>query len=254
MASYATSIAQAENDNASAWYNILQQYTGTDSVEPQSEFHLFPLLPPELRLRIWEHALQEPATAHRTWNNDRFSYALRRRVPPVLQACRETRNWFIREPRLGEVPEGRYQLVHSRENQVGGVYLDWAKDGVYICRGCKFRFKEFEFAQLRKLRYLTMNWGLRPCWVESTLDEGVRFVRKFRELESLTLVVTMIGHGFSEKQLKRPLKVIACRVLRQFASESGRDEAWSPPKLRVLGTCGARSLRDLQEESQPAFL
>jgi hypothetical protein len=130
MASYAT----AGDDNASAWYNMLLEYTQTDSVATQSVFHLFPLLAPELRFQIWEYALQEPATALRTWNNDKLSNALRRRVPPVLQVCRETRDWFIRE----HVPEGRYQLVHSRENEVGGIYLDWAQDSVYIYRGSKF--------------------------------------------------------------------------------------------------------------------
>jgi hypothetical protein len=109
--------------------------------------------------------------------------------------------------------------------------------------------KDFEFAQLRKLRHLIMNWNLQPCWVESKLDQGVYFVRRFQELETLTLVVENFVYGFSEKQLKRKLKVVAASVLRQFATESGRDKTWSRPKLRVLGTCGVRALKILQEES-----
>lgn len=138
MAPYVTSTAQAEDDNAPAWYSMFQEYIETVSVPMRSEFHLFPLLAPELRFRLLEQALQEPATALRTWNNDRFSYALRRRLPPVLQVCKETRDWFIWEPSRGDVPQGRYQLVHSREHHEGGIYLDWAKDRVYIYRGCKF--------------------------------------------------------------------------------------------------------------------
>jgi hypothetical protein len=111
----------------------------------------------------------------------------------------------------------------------------------------------FEFARLRNLRYLSMNWGLRPCWVESSLGEGVRFVRNFQQLDTLTLVVTMTEHDLSEKELKRPLRVIAARVLGEFASENSREKTWQRPKLRVLGTCGVRALKILKKESTIGF-
>lgn len=113
--------------------------------------------------------------------------------------------------------------------------------------------KEFEFAQLRNLRHLTMNWGLRPCWVESSLGEGVRFIRNFQQLDTLTLVVTINKHSLDEKQLKRPLRVIAALVLAEFQSENGSDKTWQWPKLRVLGTCGVRASKILQKESSIGF-
>jgi hypothetical protein len=70
--------------------------TGSSQRLPaRSLFHLFPLLIPELRRQIWEHALLRPPTMVRRWNNRKFSFALRRSVPPALHVCRETRLWFI---------------------------------------------------------------------------------------------------------------------------------------------------------------
>lgn len=128
-----------KDDIVSMWHNMSLGHVNTSeqSVAAPSEFHLFSMLAPESRFQIWEYALQEPETAHRTWNNAKFSYSLRRRVPPVLQVCRETRMWFIRETWEEEVPRGRYQLVRLQECQEGGIYLDWAKDGVHIYRGCR---------------------------------------------------------------------------------------------------------------------
>lgn len=134
MASLITVDTQTEDDDAFTWYHILLEYIHADSSAAPLEFHLFPILAPELRFQIWEYALQEPGTAHRTWNDNKFSYSLRRRVPSVLQVCRETRDWFIQE----KVLRGRYQLVRLQESQDGGVYLDWFKDRVHIYRGCRY--------------------------------------------------------------------------------------------------------------------
>lgn len=137
MSSYATPAAPTEDENMFAWCDMLPAYCSMEIVPLAAEFRLFSMLAPELRFQIWDCALQESETAHRTWNNAKFSYSLRRRVPPVLQVCKETRDWFIQEPWVAEVPKGRYQLVRLRERQNGGVYLDWAKDRVHIYRGSR---------------------------------------------------------------------------------------------------------------------
>jgi hypothetical protein len=46
-----------------------------------------------------EFSLPDRTPIVRTLNNAKFSYALRRRVPPVLQVCRETRHGFTRASR-----------------------------------------------------------------------------------------------------------------------------------------------------------
>lgn len=78
-----------------------------------------------------------------------------------------------------------------------------------------------------------MNWGLWPCWVGSSLDEGVRFVRKFQQLDTLSLVVTM-EVGSTEEEFIRSQRLIAASVLKKFELEKGRDQTWLPPKLRVI--------------------
>jgi len=100
-----------------------------------SEFHLFGDLPSELRLRIWGFSLRGKVIT-RTWNNDKFGYSLRRRVPPVLQVCNETRSLFIRNEPPETPSSGKYQLVSLWETNEGGVYINWAIDEVQINRGC----------------------------------------------------------------------------------------------------------------------
>ena len=106
--------------------------------DSEAVFHLFPLLPPEIRRQIWEWVLLRPATVVRTWNNDKFSFGLRRAIPPVLQACTETRAWFIQRPhkRSGNTPQ--YERLRQREEEEGYVYIDWTRDIVYLHRECEY--------------------------------------------------------------------------------------------------------------------
>jgi len=115
-----------DEDGILIFYHMVQIFKGP------YDFHLFPCLAPELRLQIWERALRDPAVIQHTWNNDKFSYAFRRKAPAVLQVCKETRAWFI-----GGVGEIRYDLLRQREDDDGYIYINWMMDSVYIPRGCK---------------------------------------------------------------------------------------------------------------------
>lgn len=110
-----------------------------------SQFPQFRHLPPELRCLVWEAALPEPTVVPRTWDNARFRYTLQRMVPPVLQACSESRGLLVaragattgRSP--GAAP--RYQLVRARGRGGGddeGVYMNFDRESIWIYRGCKF--------------------------------------------------------------------------------------------------------------------
>lgn len=87
-----------------------------------------------------------------------------------------------------------------------------------------------------------MTWGLRPCWVESALDEGIQFIRRFPQLRLLTLLVDFSEHGWPEpstlrslKKLKRTeVKRIWGLVQKAFREASGHDPIWSPPSLRIV--------------------
>jgi hypothetical protein len=113
------SIGIEDADGPPEPWASLPGYFETESVDQISDFPLFPLLAPELRLQIWEYALQEPETAHRRWNNAKFGYSLKRRVPPVLHVCKEVRNWFIQSTSLKDVSTSRYQLVSLRGENDG---------------------------------------------------------------------------------------------------------------------------------------
>lgn len=116
--------------------HILEDESNGSAVAP-SEFHSFPLLPLELRLRIWEHALPDGVRIPRIWNNDKRGYAIRRPVPAILHVCRETRDWFIQGPWSQCVSDLRYELTCLSEETSGGVYVNWARDNVHILRGCE---------------------------------------------------------------------------------------------------------------------
>ncbi|KAK3933702.1 hypothetical protein QBC46DRAFT_275264 [Diplogelasinospora grovesii] len=200
-----------------------------------SEFHLFTLLPPELRLLVWRYALPGPVLLLRTWNNAKSSYAIRNPVPSLLQVCQETRQWFIQG--ASKQSPYRYQFICQREGEAGGVYINWAIDEIYIERG--YNIKDFELAQLQQLRCLRMLWGLRPCWVQSSLNDGIGFIRHFPNLQSLTIVVEFSPQGLSYKWTVRleevELRRIEKMILTDFKLEENRDQFWVPPELRVIG-------------------
>lgn len=101
-----------------------------------TSFPQFPYLPTELRYLIWEAAAPESTVVPRTW--ERFGYNLQRKVPPILQACSESRAHLIAESgrsRRSETP--RYQLVQTHGRKDKGVYMDWQADSIWIYRGCE---------------------------------------------------------------------------------------------------------------------
>lgn len=99
-----------------------------------------------------------------------------------------------------------------------------------------------EVATYANLQKLVMTWGLRPCWVESALDEGVHFIRQFPKLRVLTLLVDFSEHGWPEpstlrflKKLKRnEVKRIWGLVQKAFREAREHDPVWSPPSLRIV--------------------
>lgn len=92
------------------------------------------------------------------------------------------------------------------------------------------------------LRSLVMNWGLRPCWVDSAVDDGVRFVRKFPELRLLTLLVDFNEHGWPEpstlkglRRLKRTeVKRIWALVRAAFRRAEEENPGWTAPGLHIV--------------------
>lgn len=107
---------------------------------------------------------------------------------------------------------------------------------------CSDDVTDTEVASYTNLQNLVMTWGLRPCWVESALDEGVNFIRKFPQLKMLTILVDFSEHGWPEpstlrclKKLKRnEVKRIWGLIQKAFCEARERDSIWSPPSLRIV--------------------
>ncbi|ROW08623.1 hypothetical protein VPNG_06240 [Cytospora leucostoma] len=214
---------------------------GPDSLSSPSSFPQFQHLPPELRCLVWEAALPEPTVVPRTWNNGKFRYNLQRKVPPVLQACAESRGLLIapsEEFWVSAAP--KYQLVQTRGRDDEGVYMDFKRDAIWVYRG--YDISETEIKGYANLQSLVMNWGLRPCWVDSAVDKGVRFVQQFPKLELLTLLVDFSAHGWPEpstlkglRRLKRnEVKRIWSLVQKAFMKAKERDPSWIVPKLHIV--------------------
>lgn len=87
-----------------------------------------------------------------------------------------------------------------------------------------------------------MNWGLRPCWVESAIGQGIKFIQQFPRLRLLTLLVDFSEHGWPEpstlkglKRLKRnEVKRIWALVQKAFKEAQAQDSKWSPPDLHIV--------------------
>lgn len=86
-----------------------------------------------------------------------------------------------------------------------------------------------------------MNWGLRPYWVKSSVHEGVRFIRRFQKLETLTLVVDFNQYYFDDMTAsrgriikRREMSEVAAIVRAQVEQEECHDQAWQAPKIRVI--------------------
>lgn len=221
-----------------------------------SSFPQFQYLPTELRCLIWGAAVPEATVVPRTWG--KFKYNLQRNVPAVLQVCSESRRHLISQSeRSRRSTTPKYQLVRTCRGGDESVYINWQADSIWIYRGCEFLvatlgrpvtdnaaddINEAEVAAYAGLESLVMNWGLRPCWVESTLGQGVRFIQQFPRLRLLTLLLDFSEHGWPEsltlkglKRLKRnEVKRIWALVQRSFKEAHELDPQWSPPSLHIV--------------------
>ncbi|EFQ33040.1 uncharacterized protein GLRG_08184 [Colletotrichum graminicola M1.001] len=233
-----------------------EELTSLDLADPTPSptFHLFSSLPPELRIKIWRLAAPKPAVVERAMNNYTMAYGLRRRVPALLQVCRESRAELLyqADDRRGS-RDGQFQLLHlSREHKEEGkgVYINCSDDTLLICRAPQYAVMP-DAANFANIRHLAMEWGLRPCWVQNHCHEGVRFVRQFPQLRTLTLLVSFktynqlpLGDPGSkhreQTQKRRALREIKGWVLEALAQDrerratDGNAGAWPSPEVRVV--------------------
>ncbi|KAK1969978.1 hypothetical protein LZ32DRAFT_318680 [Colletotrichum eremochloae] len=228
---------------------FLSKLTSLDLADaaPSPAFHLFPSLPPELRFKIWRLAAPKPAVVERTINNTTMAFGLRRRVPAILQVCRESRAELLyrANDRHGS-RDNQFELLHLSSDQKG-VYINYRDDTLLIYRAPQFATMPHA-ANFAKVQHLAMEWGLRPCWVQQHCRTGALFVHQFPQLRTLTLLVTFkiyntlpLGEPGSkhreQTQKRRALNEIKGWVLEALAQErAGATDANAlpSPEVRVV--------------------
>ena len=90
------------------------------------EFHMFPRLPPEIRLLIWDLALWTPTIVQICVEEDKETGAFRlknRVVPPLVQTCSESRARALKVYR---------KAPYECENPEAEVYTNLVIDTIYI--------------------------------------------------------------------------------------------------------------------------
>ena len=162
----------------------------TPPLPPKSpdSFTLFPLLPPELRLRIWEIVASEPRTVELSCtptasyipNGRWFSHS----KPPIFfSVCSESRDVGLMEHSILEFPPEQMGIAWPK------LYINFAVDTLWLCADLQVLWAKELFersGQLKEnLRYLAVNetmWkALNPLFFTpgfAMADAGGTYVDK----------------------------------------------------------------------------
>ncbi|PQE06230.1 hypothetical protein CJF30_00005195 [Rutstroemia sp. NJR-2017a BBW] len=213
-------------------------------------FTLFPLLPPELRLQIWAHALPVPRTLK--VKIDAYSSAHAELlgpfapIPTIMHVCAESRSVGLGVFRLGLGPaldkDGRNFYWDPRVDTLylppaaawangvlgeflgrGGIPPDWVNDGF-----------------MRVVRHIALPlnvWLARGLYLEP--EEGrwlIQWLRRLPELRSVTLLVEPYDQWMGMPDMRvvyyEPLNVPMSQLLglKPLEIEVGVEEAWEEEK------------------------
>lgn len=114
-----------------------------------------------------------------------------------------------------------------------------------------------EFTAYAGLQSLVMDWGLRPCWVETSIDEGIGFLRRFPKLKKVTLLVEFSEYDWPQNQpnksiircKKREVKRIGTLVRTSARRIQGQNPKWRAPEIHVVHRTKHWSRKDAQDAS-----
>jgi hypothetical protein len=125
--------------NSQIWFLILHAHEHLDSKffscmeNSTPTFPYFPLLPKELRLKIWGLALPGPCTIEQVWNQSKAQCEFVRGIPAVLHASSEARKEFLRTPDE-PVASSAYRCIMD----VRPFCFCYELDTIYVPRQCLF--------------------------------------------------------------------------------------------------------------------
>jgi hypothetical protein len=207
-------------------------------------FTLFPQLPKELRLKIWEFA-QEPRIVEVCQTQDSAAFYSPTALPMLLHISRESRHIALQN----------YALSFPNGDQPATIYYNPSIDILYFPAWCDDRGSIWYFerntspearGKIKRLAIDNLVWY--ADWADGTINNQVQ-IGEFRALEEFLLVrrepdETGCGccHDFDgpekgvvsfaeeEKQSERSLN----RCKKVFEVVSQGDKEWKIPSMRFV--------------------
>lgn len=183
---------------------------------PLTTFHLFTQLPPELRSMIWDLNLKslKARIIHARKLKERSKvqkgkYRFRYKVPPILQACRESRRWAQRlhEPSFSSARRG-----HGRKYPREYVWFNFDKDIVEL-NSSDLSSRMPQANRIKHLRILELiprgkrqsNWDEQST-IDAEFWNKCRQLGQFIHLERLHIFTTVFEHMGREIKVHQMLK------------------------------------------------
>jgi hypothetical protein len=187
---------------------------------PLTTSHLFPRLPKELRLQIWNHAICEPRTVaiQNKWTTSRTAglYTARRNPPPAtLQANQESRSQALTI----------YTTAFRNGVEPRYTYVNFDIDTIFVT---DWDLKEIESKDRAKIRKLSVEVGGEFIFLGYVLVDEMKEMWRLKELE----IVAVDGHypWVTGEGIESDLVL----VREEFEKLFGGKEGWVFPKLRLF--------------------
>jgi hypothetical protein len=208
------------------------------------KFTLFPELPKELRLKIWEFA-QEPRIVEVCQTQDSAAFYSPTAPPTLLHISRESRHIALQN----------YALSFPNGDHLATIYYNPSIDILYFPAWCDDRgsIRHFERntspearGKIKRLAIDNLVWYSN--WADGTINNQVQ-IGEFRGLEEFLLVRRepdetgcgcchefdgpekgVVSFGGEEKQSERNLN----RCKKVFEAVSQGDKEWKIPSMRFV--------------------
>jgi hypothetical protein len=184
-------------------------------------FTLFPNLPFELRLKIWEHALSEPRTVTISCQREmldrerRFAKAFTSTTPPppLLYTNRESRFEAL----------SLYQPTFKTDTSLNSTYICFSRDTIKCADSVLQYMPSREASSIQRLE-------LEVKDVEYFGHFHMDVVKKMERLEEVTLVAKAgeVDHWWNREE--RYVETLT----RDFKSAQYDNPGWACPRARIV--------------------
>ncbi|KUJ24157.1 uncharacterized protein LY89DRAFT_727192 [Mollisia scopiformis] len=212
--------------------SLLSNPTGwTEDRNSLTEFTIFMDLAPELRLKIWEHAMDEvdERVVEILWSEKHHRFFTNCPVPTVLQACRESRT-TLKYDRI-VVPYGKSSShlgsegLNQAEKLAFTTWVDLSRDILYFCltghRG-RDSYNDVSSAFLKTLMH-----HYREDWTKRKV--GLQRIA----FEAFTLDTLSISDGLTDYDYLKEINVVNFSIAPSvpLSTLSADPTGWTPKTI-----------------------